>query len=157
MAELTKLLDERRKEFNFSTQTNVTRLKDKIIKHFNGDLVEQGINDGPKTLIFSEGLNTIVKDALEIREFDKEMQTIAKTAKIIREDMFKHQGFKFDGHFDDACQLDSIPSTLKPLISMILYGTSLKDQHKLESQAAAALMLQMQHNAFYLFFNLIHY
>ena len=77
-----------------------------------------------KTLIFQDGLNTIVKDTLQACEFDKDMQTIAKTAKIIRKDILSHKGFQFDGHFDETCQMDAIPSTLKTLVSMIINGTS---------------------------------
>ena len=147
MAELTKLLNDRKKQFNLSSLTNVTRLKEKIITIFKGDLKEQGKEMGPKTLVFSDGLNTLVKDALKVREYDKDMQTIAQTAKIIREDMFKHEGYQFDGHFDDTCQLNAIPSTLKTLISMILYGTSLKDQDTKESQATLTAGQILLYNA----------
>jgi len=64
MAELNEQFEERRKHFNLPPATHTTRLKERIIKAFDGDLVEQGTATGPKRLLFADGLNTLVKDAL---------------------------------------------------------------------------------------------
>ena len=71
---------------------HATRLKERIITVFKGDLEEQGTENGPKTLVFSDGLNTLVKDSLQARLFDEEMQTLMATAKLIREVIFVHDG-----------------------------------------------------------------
>ena len=94
MAELTKQYDTSRKQLNVNMQpAHATRLKERIITVFKGDLEEQGTENGPKTLVFSDGLNTLVKDSLQARLFDEEMQTLMATAKLIREDIFEHEGF----------------------------------------------------------------
>ena len=121
MAQLTQLFDERRQQFLLPTVTHGTRLKNKILDAFQGDLVEQGVGREPKTLIFFDGLNTLVKKALLTREYNKEMQAIVKAVKIIREDIFNHTNFKFTGTFDQKCQQDSLPPSLMALVSMIIH------------------------------------
>ena len=48
LAELKELLDERRKQFNLTSPSNVTRLKDKLVDVFKGDLIVQGSEMGEK-------------------------------------------------------------------------------------------------------------
>ena len=103
MAELSKLYDERREQFNITSQSHSTRLKEKLLKTFGSDLQEQGAEFGPKTLVFTDGLNSLLQDAKNARQFRMDMQTIQKTAKIIRDDLFQHDGFKFDGNFNKSC------------------------------------------------------
>ena len=64
------------------------------------------------------------------------MKAIVSTAKIIREDIFNHNGFSFKGNLKKSCQNDSIPASLKTLMSMIINGTGLKDQERQETQAS---------------------
>ena len=103
MAELSKLYDKRREQFNLTSQSHSTRLKEKLLKTFGSDLQEQGAEFGPKTLVFTDGLNSLLQDAKNARQFRMDMQTIQKTAKIIRDDLFQHDGFKFDGNFNKSC------------------------------------------------------
>ena len=51
---------------------------------------------------------------------------IANIATSIRDAIFKQDGYHFSGAFPPHCQQDCIPYNLKLLISMILYGPSLK-------------------------------
>ena len=62
IAELTKLFNERRQNFNLPKITRPTSLKERILTAFKGDLTEQGTEQGPKTF---DGLNRLVKEALE--------------------------------------------------------------------------------------------
>ena len=137
MAELSKLYDERREQFNITSQSHSTRLKEKLLKTFGSDLQEQGAEFGPKTLVFTDGLNSLLQDAKNARQFQMDMQTIQKTAKIIRDDLFQHDGFKFDGNFNKSCQQEAVPSSLKALVSMIIHGTSIKEEY--DSQAALTI------------------
>ena len=68
MGELTKLFNEGRENFQLPKISRPTSLKERILTAFDGDLREQGTEHGPKTLVFSDGLNTLVKDALETRK-----------------------------------------------------------------------------------------
>ena len=63
MTELSKLYDERREQFNVTTQSHSTRLKEKLLKTFGSNLQEQGSKFGPKTLVFTDGLNSLLQDA----------------------------------------------------------------------------------------------
>ena len=54
-----------------------------------------------------------------------------KLRKIIRQDMFNHDGCTFTGSFQKKCQKDSVPPSLKYFMSMLLNGASLKDQDTL--------------------------
>ena len=95
--------DERRGQFNVTTQSHSTRLKEKLLKTFRSDLQEQGSHFGPETLIFTDGLNSLLQDAKNARQYRIKMQTIQKTAKIIRDDLFHHDSFKFEGDFNESC------------------------------------------------------
>ena len=58
----------------------------------------------------------------------------AKAAKILRDDIFTHSQFKFDGSFPLGCQASSVPASLKSFTSMVLNGLNLKDQQNSETQ-----------------------
>ena len=62
-----------------------------------------------------------------------------KAAKYLREDMLNHTGFKFSGQFEPTSQKDSVPTSLKALISHCLYGPNIKEQVKDESQIALSI------------------
>ena len=79
-------------------------------------------------MIFGDGFHTLVKEALQEREYDKEMRKIMETAKIVRKDIFDHSCPKFDGEFNGNSQSTSIPTSLLTLVTMILYGPSIKDE-----------------------------
>ena len=77
----------------------------------------------------------MLKDALKKRDFTEDAVILAKAANIIREDIFRHDGFTFTGCFPPECQEKSLPASLKYLISMILNGSNMSDQDKRDSQA----------------------
>ena len=60
--------------------------------------------------------------------YKSEALDIANVAKSICEAIFKHDNFNFCGDFTLNCQKDCLPYNLKLLISMILYGPSLKSE-----------------------------
>lgn len=84
-------------------------------------------------LIFDQGMRQILKQAFTYYEGDASI--LAKAAKIIREDIFKSEGFHFDATFPPNCQEDSIPTTVK----MLLKGPTLKNQESQESQATLTI------------------
>ena len=136
LSRLVRDAQTRREELGLTTKINATRLKERILQEFDWDLIEHGQGYERKNLIFSEGLNTIVKDALDERKYEADVRSIYKVAKLIRKDMFAHEGFHFKGGFDIKSQIDSIPSSLKTLISMLLIGPSLHDN---DSQRALSI------------------
>ena len=81
----------------------------------------------------------MLKEALKKRDYSEDALILAKAATIIRNDTFRHECFKFDGNFPSKCQENSIPSSLKSLISLIYNGPNLKDQDKEESHACISV------------------
>ena len=77
----------------------------------------------------------MLKEALKKWDFSEDAVILAKAAMIVRDDIFDHHCINFTGAFLPNCQEDSLPSSLKSLVLLILYGPNLKDQKKHETQA----------------------
>lgn len=134
LSEIHSLYVTRLEELGIKKLVNKTRLKGHLLERFP-EAQEQ--YDGRNTvLVFKEGMRNMLQDALKIRDFSEDALILAKAATLVRKDIFSHQGFKFTGCFPAQCQEDSIPSSLKSLVSMILNGSNLKDQGKRDSQAS---------------------
>lgn len=52
-------------------------------------------------------MRNLLKDDLQSRDYNKEARILAKAAKIVREDIFSHDGFRFNGTFPEGWQDDS--------------------------------------------------
>ena len=93
------------KQLGFSKSINKTRLKQQFLEHFMEAKEE---TDGKKVLlVFREGMKEILKDAVKERDFSEDALILAKPAKILRNDIFNHQPFKFDNEFPPHCQENS--------------------------------------------------
>ena len=133
LSELHSLYVNRLENMGVSKMINKTRLKSCLLDHFPD---AQELHDGRNTIIiFKEGMRNMLRDALRKRDFSEDAAVLAKAATIIRKDIFSHQGFNFTGSFPPHCQEDSLPTSLRSLISMILKGPSLKDADQHDSQA----------------------
>ena len=133
LSEVHSLYVNRLQELGIEKIVNKTRLKNDLLEHFS-EAQEQ--NDGKNTVIvFEKGMHNMLKEALKKRDFSEDAMILAKAATLIRNDIFSHQCFKFTGNFPPGCQEDSLPSSLKSLISLIFNGVNLKDQDRHESQA----------------------
>ena len=61
--------------------------------------------DGRNTvLVFEEGMRNMLREGMRKRDFDEDALILAKAAKIIRNYIFNHIGFKFTGSFPERCQ-----------------------------------------------------
>ena len=87
-----------------------------------------------KILAFDLGMQKMMKQALAC-DYEGDAQLLAKAAKIVRRDIVLHNGFKFES----GCQKESVPSTLKTLVSMLLNGANLKHQDSIDSQASLTI------------------
>ena len=114
----------RLENFGIKKSINKTRLKVQLLEHFP-EAQEQF--DGRNVIIFKEGMKDMLRNALKKRNFSGDVEVLAKAATFIRDDIFNHQGFKFTGSFPPGCQEDSLPLSLKSLVSLILNGPNLKD------------------------------
>jgi len=91
--------------------------------------------DGRNTIItFNKAVQGMLREALK-QNFFEDATILAKAATRIRTDIFSNNSSKFDESFPPNCQEDSLPSSLKLLISIIFNGPHFKDQQWCESQA----------------------
>ena len=66
---------------------------------------------------------------------DTDAVILAKTAKIVRKDMFEVQ-YNFSGFFAGKCQDGAVPDKLKALVNMISEGPNIKDQTQNDNKSA---------------------
>ena len=128
---LHQLYEERVQQLGVVREINRARFKEKILAYFPH---AQEQSDGKnKILVFENGMQQMLKQAMAC-DYEGDALILAKAAKIVRKDIVSHKGFNFDGKFYSGCQQQSVPSTLKTLVSMLLNGADLKDQDSMDSQ-----------------------
>lgn len=111
---------------------NNTRLKEQHLKR----LPEAQKFDGRNTIIsFESGMKTMIREAIEKRDYTEDAYALSKVGNIIRRDMLQHDTYTFTGSFTSRCQEASVSASLKGIVSMILHGTKLDDQQGKEPQA----------------------
>ena len=137
LSEIHSLYMGRLEELGIKKLVNKTRFKDNLLERFP-EAQEQCVGRNI-VIIFKEGLQNMLREVLKNRDFSEDAVILAKAAAIVRKDIFNHKCFKFTGCFPDECQKDSLPSSLKSLVSMILNGSNLKDQQKRDSQACLTI------------------
>ena len=137
LSELHTLYVSRLEDLGVDKAINKTRLKLQLLEHFP-EAQEQ--SDGKKVIIvFKKGMESMLRDAMKKRNYSEDVEILARAATIIRNDIFSHDGFNFNGSFPPKCQENCLPTTLKSLVSLILSGPNLKDQDKKESQACLTI------------------
>jgi len=112
---------------NFMKEVNRGQLKEKLLIQFQ-QAQEQSV-----------GYGVWARDTADVEagnDYENEAVILAKAAKIVRKKIIGHKIFHFDSKFPIGCQQTSVPSSLKLLISLLLNGTSLKDQNVTDSQAS---------------------
>ena len=110
-----------------------------MLEHFSE--AEEQTDGRHVVLIFKEGMKDVIRDTLKCRDFDEDALNLAKVAKIIRKDILNHENFKFTGTFPPACQEQSIPSSLKYLLTMIMNGSKLKNPEAEKTDSKACLTI----------------
>ena len=98
-------------------------------------------------LAFNDEVVTALQQACE-RDFDNEAMTLLKATRIIRRDMLDTKS-KFNGTFNNSCQQQSVPESLKTLIGMILGGPDINTQSSdmTEAQTSVSISQLMLFNA----------
>ena len=90
-------------------------------------------------LVFNDGLQKLLKDTITYRDFDSQAILMAQLAKVMRQEIVNCKPFQFSGEFPLKCQENSIPTTLKTFISMLLNGPDVQDQDNCEFQACLTI------------------
>lgn len=146
LSELYELYVSRLKDLKVTKSVNKTRLKNHILAHFPDDLQEQAIGRNI-VLIFHDGMKSILKNALDLQDFESEALEFAKVAKMIRNDIFDKEGFQFSGNFSPGCQYDCVPPSLMCLVSMLLNRPNIADQATEVSQSCLTIAQLIIFNA----------
>ena len=128
---------ERRKEHGLDAVQNRTIFKERLLAEFAGEMSEHNYEGRKVALCFNQGLKEVINAVIKERNFSEDMKVLIKASKIIRNDMFNHKSFSFEGKFNSECQRESIPASLHSLISLIINGID-KDVEK-NHQAALSI------------------
>ena len=107
---------------------------------------EKGTEEGDlhQVLTFDNDANirqmiTELQDTQILAQFSEDVLILTKAAEVIRNDIFNHEHFEFSGSFSLNCQENSLPSSLKTLISLIFNVSNMKNQERQESQACLSI------------------
>ena len=124
------------------TEVHSTRLRKKLLAAVP-DLTAS-LQGREYVLMFDRDLGDAIKKACS---YDSEALHLAKTAQLIRRELFQSTS-SFDGRFKNECQENSVPSTLKALISMIVNGPDSIQQtaSPFESQAVLSISQIIAYN-----------
>jgi len=130
-SDLHQLYEKRLNCFSFTKEVNRGQLKEKLLIQFP-QAQEQSVGKN-KVMVFEQGMQQMLKQVMMESNYENEAIILAKAAKIVWKEIIGHKSFHFDGKFPIFCQQTSVPSSLKMLISLLLNGTSLKDQNLTDS------------------------
>ena len=114
-----------------------SRLKEKLLNHFKD--MEAHKKGRDIMLVFNHDVSDAFGKACK-KDADNDALHLAKAAEIVRRDMLKMKP-EFNGSFDSQCQVDSVPTSLQTLVSMILYGSKKISESNSTSISQAALTI----------------
>ena len=134
LAELTDVYPNRLAQLGRIHSTNLT---ERLLANVPG---LQANKKGRDTfLAFNNEVATVLQQACE-RDFSNEAMTLLKATRIIRRDMLDTKS-KFNRPFNNSCQQESVPESLKTLIGMILGGPDIKTQSSDMTEAQTSLII----------------
>ena len=114
-----------------SKEVNKVRFKERVLEYFPN---AQEQNDGKNVkLVFEQGMQQMLKKSVGC-DYQEDMLILMKAARIVRTDIFSSSGFNFNASFPQGCQKESLPTTLKWLVTMLLRGADILDQDSADSQ-----------------------
>ncbi|KAL5475256.1 hypothetical protein EMCRGX_G027332 [Ephydatia muelleri] len=115
------IYENRLQSVGITITVNKTRFKSQLTAHFSDSCQET--SDGRNTLlVFNDGFQKLLKDAMANRDIESEAISMAKLVKTIRMDMLDWAEYEFNGKFPPGCQEISVPASLKALVAMLLNG-----------------------------------
>ena len=108
LSELHQLYQQRLNDLGEDINSNKTRLKDMLLQHFS-EMGVQEQSDGKKTvLVFPEGMQHMLQDALDVNNHNSKNLLFAKVAKMGREELLSVT-CHFSGDFPSNCQQGITP------------------------------------------------
>ena len=139
LAELTQMYSTRLKQLGGDTSTRVhsTDLKDRILANVPGLQAHKQGRD--VMLAFNKDIGQALRNLYE-QDFDSQAMILSQAAKIIHQDVLNTKT-KFNGAFENNCQQESVPESLKTFIGMILGGADIQTQSSNMVEAQTTLSI----------------
>lgn len=127
LAELSKYYSECIQELGIDNyKVHSTRLKQRIMGEFE-DMYAQ--TQGRDVILgFRGDLGEIISTAANI-DYDNEGIIIAEACKIFRRDLLQMENTVFNGKFDQQCQANAIPESIKCLLSSTMHANHTSNPH----------------------------
>ena len=140
LADLVKMYASRLQQLGVTINRRVhsTELKNRILASID-DLTSYR-KGRDVFLVFNSDIGSALVNACDI-DYDDEAAILAKAATIVRRDMLNENKPEFDGKFDEKCQQEYVPQSLKTLVAMTLGGVNINSQSANQSIAQAVLSL----------------
>ena len=107
----------RLKDIGYDLEVNKNAFKEPILRHFEEYGLQEQSDNKNKTFVFPEGMQPLLKDAFQNRDYQLEALLFSKVAKICRNELLSRAFQKI---------VSKLLLLTKLVISMILYGTDLK-------------------------------
>ncbi|KAK3730385.1 hypothetical protein QZH41_004674 [Actinostola sp. cb2023] len=148
LADLARMYQSCREQLskNSDTRVNTSRLKERILMHVP-EL--EAYNKGRDIYLALKKDVGAVLQKVHMEDCDEEAMHLAKTAAILRKDMFANK-YSFTGSFEPHSQANSIPASLLSFVNMVLYGPNIETQTHSSSKGQAGLTISqlLQYNSY---------
>ncbi len=140
LADLVKMYSSRLQQLGVTINGRVhsTELKNRILASI--DDLSSYRKGRDVFLVFNSDIGSALVNACDI-DYDDEAAILAKAATIVRRDMLSNKKQEFDGKFDEYCQQEYPPQSLKTLIAMTLDGANMNSHSANQSLAQAVLSI----------------
>ncbi len=133
---LRQMYENRLCNLGLSKEINKVRFKQQVLAYFP---LAQEQNDGKNViLVFEHGMQELLKKSMECH-YQENALILMKAARIVRNDIFSSNGFSFNASFPPECQKESVPASLKLLVTLLLRGGDILDQNSDDSQACLSV------------------
>ena len=143
ISSLRQLYESRLRNLGNSKEVNKTYFKEQLLEYFTN---AQEHSDGENAiLVFERGMQDMLKQTM-VSDHEEDALILMKAARIVRTDILQSNGFHFNGSFPSNCQQESLPTTLKSLITMLLEGADMMEQDSAESQACLTVSQMLLFN-----------
>ena len=129
---LRQIYESRLHDLGITKEINKVHFKKRVLNYFPN---AQEQNDGKNVvLVFEQGMQQMLKTSVECSNHQEDALILMKAAKIVRIEIFSSYGFNFDGSFLCGCQQQSVPTSLKMLVNLLLKGGDIIDQDSTDLQ-----------------------
>ena len=119
LQDLTDMMTERLEQHGIKKTVNRTFLKNRVLEYFPNMTAEKGVRDRV-FIVCSKVARQIISSASKTP--DEEARTLLSAASILREAVFDHDAFKFDGLFPHGCEESCVPQRMKYFFRQLLAG-----------------------------------